>query len=112
MRREPFHRSLIVDCPASAAWQVLADYRFDPQWRTGVSTMNQQPPGLVKVGTTTLEILRFAGRMYRVPGEVTAVEPGRMLQWTASKATGGRYVDVVDETSCRIRLELIIEMRG
>lgn len=112
MRTEPFHRSSIVDCPASAAWQVLADYRFDSQWRTGVSTMNQQPAGLVQVGTTTLEILRFAGRTYRVPGTVTAVDPGRSLQWSASRATGGRYVDVIDDTSCRIRLELNIEMRG
>jgi len=112
MRTESFHRSIIVDCPASTAWQVLADYRFDPEWRTGVTTMNQQPPGLVTVGTTTLEILRFAGRTYRIPGEVIAVEPGQSIRWTASKATGGRYVDTIDDTSCRIRLELNIEIRG
>jgi len=112
MRTESFHRSLIVDRPASAAWQVLADYRYDPMWRTGVRTMNQQPPGLVTVGTTTLEILRFAGRTYRIPGEVIAVEPEQSIQWAASKATGGRYVDTIDDTSCRIRLELNIQIRG
>ena len=112
MRTETFNRSVLVGSPATVAWQVLADYRHDPLWRTGVTTMNQQPPGIVAVGTTTLEIMRFCGRTYRIPGEVIAVDPERSIDWTASKATGRRRIEAVDDTSCRIGLTLNIQIRG
>lgn len=112
MRTETFNRSVLVGSPATVAWQVLADYRHDPLWRTGVSTMNQQPPGIVTAGTTTLEIMRFGGRTYRIPGKVIAVDPERSIEWTASKATGRRDLEAIDDTSCRIGLTLNIQIRG
>jgi hypothetical protein len=70
-----------ISCPAAAAWAVVADYGQDPRWRKGVETMAPRPEGIVRVGTTTAEVMRFAGRTYRNGGEVTGVEPGRSFDW-------------------------------
>ncbi|MFC7713335.1 SRPBCC family protein [Nonomuraea recticatena] len=79
-----YHRRMIelqedgeIACPAVLVWAVVADYGQDPRWRKGVKTMAPRPEGIVQVGTTTAEVMRFAGRTYRNGGEVIQVEPGR-----------------------------------
>src|SRR5689334_15367998 len=66
------HTAEIV-APAPLAWQVLADYSRDVEWRHGVLRMVPTPDGAAQVGTTTAEELKVAGRTYRNDGEVTAV---------------------------------------
>lgn len=104
-----------IDRPAAEAWAVVADYGHDPEWRQGVTTMAPDPAGLVRVGTTTAEEMRFAGQTRHNAGEVTAVEPGRSFRWrtvTGADAEGGRSVEPLGSDRCRVRLELVVRPHG
>lgn len=105
-----------IDRPAAEVWALLADYGNDPAWRHGVVTMAPEPPGPVRVGTTTAEEMRFGGQTRHNPGEVVAVEPGRSFRWRTrdggADADGSRTVVPLDEHRCRVRLELTVRPHG
>jgi hypothetical protein len=104
-----------VPVPAERAWAVVADYGHDPRWRHGVSTMAPQPPGPVTVGTTTAEVLRFAGRTYRSGGLVTEVDEGRGFAWRTTSglvAHGGRTVRPLGARSARVTLRATVRPVG
>jgi hypothetical protein len=112
MRTATFHETAVIDAAAAEVWALIADYDVDPLWRRGVSAMNPQPPGLARAGTTTLEVLRFGGRTYRIPGEVTEVRAGHSFAWHASTANGTRSVESVDESSCMLTLTMHVRLIG
>jgi uncharacterized protein YndB with AHSA1/START domain len=104
-----------LDEPAERVWTVLGDYRRDPQWRAGVSTMDPKPPGPAEVGQTTDEHLRFGGRSYRNGGRVETVGPGRSLTWRTTSgvdANGGRAVDELPGGRSRVRMEITVRPHG
>jgi uncharacterized membrane protein len=104
-----------VDGPAEQAWAVLGDYRRDPEWRAGVSTMDPTPPGPAEPGQTTDERMRFAGRNYRNGGRVEAVGPGRELRWRTTSgvdADGTRTVDELPGGRSRIQVETHVRPHG
>jgi uncharacterized membrane protein len=104
-----------IDAPAATAWQVVADYSRDVEWRQGVTRMDPDPAGLVRVGTTTAEEMNLAGRNYRNDGEVERVEPGSRFDWRTTAgavAHGSRQVTPIDPTRCRVRLELHVTPTG
>ena len=112
MRTATFHETAVIDRPAAEVWALVADYDVDPRWRKGVIAMHPQPVGLVRRGTTTLEVLRFGGRTYRIPGEVTDLRAGQSFAWNASKAHGTRSVEPVDESTCIVALTMHVELAG
>ena len=112
MRTATFHETAVIDVPAAEVWALVADYDVDPRWRKGVSAMNPKPPGRACPGTTTLEVLRFGGRTYRIPGEVTDLRAGHSFAWHASKAHGTRSVESVDESSCTVELTMHVRLAG
>lgn len=102
-----------IDRPAEDVWRVVADYARDPEWRGSVVGMTPTPPGPVTAGTTTVEIMRFAGRTLRNDGEVTAVGPGLRFAWRTvrgARAHGGRVVTPVGQ-GCRVELTLVVTPR-
>jgi len=103
-----------IACPAAHVWAVVADYGQDPRWRKGVETMTSHPAGIVRVGTTTTEVMRFAGRTYRNGGEVIQVEPGRSFAWRTTsgiEAEGGRLVEPLGEDRCRFTFHVRVTPR-
>lgn len=107
--------SQVVPVSAARAWSVVADYRRDPQWRAGVRTMAPDPPGPVAVGTTTAEVLRFAGRTYRSGGVVTAVDAGIRFRWRTTSglvAEGWRAVRPLGPASARVTLHASVRPVG
>lgn len=103
-----------IACPAARVWAVVADYGQDPRWRKGVETMAPSPEGIVGVGTTTAEVMRFAGRTYRNCGEVIQVEPGRSFAWRTTSgidAEGGRLVEPLGEDRCRFTFHVCVTPR-
>lgn len=109
------HHEITIAAPAAVAWAVVADYRRDVDWRTGVLSMIPTPDDLVNVGTTTVERIRAGGRTYVNDGEVTAVDPGVRFEWRTTAgvtAHGARAVRVLDEERCRVRLELTVAPEG
>jgi len=112
VRTATFHETAVIERPAATVWALVSDYDVDPRWRKGVSAMNPQPPGPARTGTTTLEVLRFGGRTYRIPGEVTDLRAGHSFAWNASKARGTRSVEPLDESSCVVELTMHIRLTG
>jgi uncharacterized membrane protein len=113
MKTVDFQHSITINRPATDVWAIVADYDRDPEWRRGIVSMNPRPSGLVTTDTTALEILRFGGRTYRLPGEVVEVEPGRSFAWHApGKARGRRTVTPIDDSSSRVELSMTVELRG
>lgn len=105
----------VVPASAPAAWAVVADYGRDPEWRRGVRTMAPEPAGVVTVGTTTAEVLRFAGRTYRSGGLVTAVDAGVRFRWRTTSglvAEGGRTVEPAGPVSARVTLRAAVRPIG
>lgn len=103
-----------IAAPAAASWGVLADYSRDAEWRAGVTSMVPTPLGLVRVGTTTVEHLRVAGRSHRADGEVTSVDPGRRFSWRTTSgpvAHGSRTVTPLGAGRCAVELDITIEPR-
>jgi Polyketide cyclase / dehydrase and lipid transport len=108
-----FARRLDLDVPSDDAWAVVADYRRDPEWRGGVRTMQPLPDGAVVASTTTTEVLRFAGRTYRIPGRVVELRdagPERTIVWEATKAHGRRGVVATGARTCRVELDLHLHL--
>jgi uncharacterized protein YndB with AHSA1/START domain len=107
-----FRATTTIDRPAAEVWAVVADYGRDPDWRQGVETMAPSTVGPAVVGTTTDEVLHLGGRTYRNHGEVTAVEPGRRLEWRTlqgADANGSRTV--IETAGGRSEVELVLEVR-
>jgi uncharacterized protein YndB with AHSA1/START domain len=110
-----FRATTTVDRPAAEVWAVVADYDRDPDWRAGVETMAPSTSGLAAVGTTTDEVLHLGGRTYRNHGEVTAVEPGRRLEWRTLRgadAAGSRTVVPLAGERCEVELVLAVRPHG
>ena len=104
-----------IDSPARAVWAVVADYERDPEWRTGVATMAPHPGGIVVVGTTTAEVLRFAGRTWHNDGEVISVTPGRRFEWRTTRgadANGARTVEQLSDGHSRLELSMVVRTHG
>ena len=102
-----------IDRPADEVWRVVADYARDPEWRGSVVSMTPTPPGPVATGTTTVEVMRFAGRTLRNDGEVTGVGPGLSFTWRTgrgARAHGGRAVTPVGQ-GCRVELTQVVTPR-
>jgi hypothetical protein len=109
--------STTVDITAGTeeVWAILADYGRDPEWRSGVETMNPSEPGPARPGTSTLEILRFGGRTYRNGGIVDRVDPGRQVVWrttSGADACGSRTVEPRDGGGSRLTLLLRVRPHG
>ncbi len=90
--------SIAIACPVESAFAFVSDYTRDPAWRAGVIQMSQTPPGRSQVGTQTLEVARFFGRIMTTPAEVTKYEPGREIDFTGVMAkkirvSGSRTVE-------------------
>jgi hypothetical protein len=111
------HISHSIDLPVAAhdVWNLIADYSRDPEWRTGVQSMTAEPPGLVDVGTVTVELLRFGGKTYRNVGEIVAVDVGRTIRWQTTDgadADGRRTITPHADGTCRLTLELNVRPAG
>lgn len=107
-----FRATTPVDRPPAEVWAVVADYERDPDWRQGVETMAPSTSGPAVVGTTTDEVLHLGGRTYRNHGQVTAVEPGRRLEWRTlqgADANGSRTVRPTADGGSEV--ELVLEVR-
>lgn len=107
--------SVVIQAPAAAAWEVLGDYAHDPAWRSGVSRMEQTPPGVVHDGATAEEDLRVLGRRVTTRVELHDVRDGGGFSWRAvdgTDARGTRTIVALDAARCELRTEREIRLVG
>lgn len=118
MSRHPLHLSetILIDQPASAVWQVIADYEQDTRWRAGLSEMTPDPPGPPQNGTRVHEVLRTAGRTYVTDTVVSEVETGSSYRFsgtgTSGDVAGRRIVRPLGDDRCSFTYEIELTLRG
>lgn len=56
--------NITIERPVEKVFAFAGDYRNDPQWRTGVTEMTVSPDGEIAAGSTTHEVMHFAGKVY------------------------------------------------
>lgn len=108
-------RSLAIAAPADAVWEVLADYRRDPTWRTGVVSMEPDTPGLARPGTRVHEVLRLGGKTNHIDSVVDEIVPGARVAWHTTGGAdvdGCRLVEPHGGTGCRVTLTMRIRPHG
>jgi uncharacterized membrane protein len=110
-----FATTVRIDRPAREVWAVLADFGRDPEWRAGVLSMTACPPGAAATGSTTAEVMRFAGRTLRNDARIVSVGPGYQLAWQTTSgihASGVRVVEPLGPHRCQVRLATHVEPHG
>jgi hypothetical protein len=81
----------------------------------GVLSMSADPPGCATAGTTTAEVMRFAGRTLRNNGKIVRVGPGCELTWRTTAgvdAEGVRAVEPRGPDRCQVRLSTRVRPHG
>jgi uncharacterized membrane protein len=68
--------TVVVGRPADEVFEFLTDLSNVPSWQSG-SIDVQEPKGMLGVGTTYVQVLRFLGKRIKARLEVTEFEPGR-----------------------------------
>ena len=110
-----FGTTVDIGCPAHEVWAVLADYDRDPEWRAGVLSMSADPPGCATPGTTTAEVMRFAGRTLHNNGKIVRVGPSCELAWRTTSgvdAEGVRAAEPRGPDRCQVRLSTRVRPHG
>lgn len=106
----------VIDKVAAEVWHVIGDYRNDPAWRGGVGAMDLLDPAPVTVGDRTREVIRVTGRTYTTVAEITAMIPGRRLDFASVEAAvpvhGHREVRPLGSDSCEVVYELSFRLDG
>jgi hypothetical protein len=95
------HVEVNIARPASAVWDVVANYATDTVWRKGITDMTPDRPGPPEVGTNVHEVLHLGGRDYITNTSVTEVGPGLSYSFAGEGTSGvvrGRRSVVSGET--------------
>ena len=96
--------------PAAEVFEYFSDASNNPEWQHGMRSCEwtSQPP--IRVGSTYEQHAKFAGRDIRSVFEVTAYDPGRMIEITTVASTFPirvvRTVTPIDDTSCEVSADI------
>lgn len=82
------HVEIEIARPATAVWDVVADYAADTEWRAGITDMTPDRPGPPEVGTNVHEVLHLGGRDYVTNTSVTDVGPGLSYSFAGEGTSG------------------------
>ncbi|MBZ0281542.1 MAG: SRPBCC family protein [Anaerolineae bacterium] len=92
--------SIMIGLPAEAVFAYISNYENDPQWRAGVTRMDQSPKGAAQLGTVTREVLKAMGRANETLAKVVEYEPNRKIAFKSFRAEvpvdGWRAVESVE----------------
>lgn len=70
-------RSIRIEAPREAVWDVLADIPGQPRWMRDLKSVRLTTPGPVGVGTRAVGRVRMFGLTADDPIEIDVFEPGR-----------------------------------
>ncbi len=84
-----FEDSVIIEQPVHKVFDYVSNPVNLPEWQgppTEIRDLHQTVPGQLREGDTFTTVLKFLGRRYETPTEVTAYEPNQRL---SCRGTGG-----------------------
>lgn len=79
-----FRESVTIDAPPEAVWSIVSDVRRHPEF-AGPKSITKQIDfdGELAVGSRWIAHERVGPQKFDAPSEVTAVDPGRSLEWVS-----------------------------
>src|SRR5713101_5942980 len=82
-----YTESIDIDAPPASVWRVLSDLSRLPEWYYPSRRVRVFDAGPVAPGSRFVLWIRTAtGIEVEAPGEIVAVDPGRMLRWRGRSA--------------------------
>jgi uncharacterized membrane protein len=104
-----------IEAPAEVVYAYLSDLSNNSSWQSGIASTNwtSRPP--IRVGSTYDQRIEYKDRVIRY--EVTAIDPGRSITVESRRGasvptTVTRTVHELNESSCRVEVDLVGELRG
>ena len=96
--------------PAAEVFEYFSDASNNPEWQHGMRSCEwtSEPP--IGKGSTYEQHARFAGRDIKSVFEVTAYDPGRMIEITTTESTFPirvvRTVTPIDDSTCEVGADI------
>ena len=84
-------RSVEVERPVEALWEVLKDVRRLPEFSPSTVAVLDAPERLTRPGQRFRQVVDVMGRRIESDWEVTDVVPGRRVSIKGNMGPGGRY---------------------
>jgi uncharacterized protein YndB with AHSA1/START domain len=84
-----FGYTIVINQPVEKVFDYVSNPANLPEWQgppTEIRDLQQTTPGQLREGHWFTTVLRFLGRRYETPTEVSAYEPNRRLSY---RGTGG-----------------------
>ncbi len=108
------HVQVEIETDADSVFAYIADLANNPEWQSGVASTEWVGGSPLRVGARCIQHLDDGSS---VEYEVTAVELGRSLTIqstsdTAVPSTITRSVQVLNESRCRVNMDLVGRVRG
>ena len=93
-----FRESITIDAPPELVWKLVSDIKRHPEFAGPKSiTKAIDFDGELAVGSRWIAHERFGPQKFDAPSEVTAIDPGRSLEWVsfppmkdANRGKGGK----------------------
>jgi uncharacterized protein YndB with AHSA1/START domain len=79
-REQAFRRDVLLDVPPATAFRWLSEPPLLARWLGGFVESRPLGDGTLRVGARSLEIIEEGGRRVEMTSEVTALDPGRVLE--------------------------------
>lgn len=104
-----------IDLPAAEVYAFVADLSNNASWQFGIESTEWTSDPPVRVGSTYDQTTEYKGIVTGY--EVTAIEPGRSITVETRRGatiptTVTRTVQVLNESQCRLRVDLVGQLRG
>jgi uncharacterized membrane protein len=82
------HQEVRVEAPVKRVWELACAWERQPEWNPYMKVENVSGP-VNRVGTTFDTTLRLIGQTIRSTGEITAVDPLRLIHIHGKADSGG-----------------------
>jgi uncharacterized protein YndB with AHSA1/START domain len=79
-----FRESITIDAPPELVWRLVSDISRHPEFAGPASiTKAIEFDGQLVVGSRWIAHERFGPQKFDAPSEITAIDPGRALEWVS-----------------------------
>ncbi len=104
-----------IAAPADTVFAYIADFSNNAEWQSGITSTEWTSPPPIHVGSRYEQEMSYKG--VATSYEVTAMQPGRSITvksqpGAAVPTTVTRTVEELDPSICRVRVDLIGELKG
>ena len=105
------HAERVISRPAAEVAEFFFDASHNPEWQKGMRVCEWETPPPIEVGSVYRQEASFMGRPVHSRFRVTDHTPGRSITIETIESTFPitvtRTVEPVDDSTCRVRAEIL-----